>query len=373
MKKTTLALLAIFLWLVPCSAQVTLDSIMPVRGLAVAAPRAPLVNDFVKFIDEELAPAHFNMLILRVEYNYAYKSHPELRDADPLSKSDVKKLVKVCRKHNIRLVPLIDLLGHQSYRINLGRLLQTYPKFDETPGVQMPTEYKWPNPDGLAMKSYCPLHPEVHKVVFDLVDELMDVFEADWFHAGMDEVFYIGHDQCPRCKGRDKAQLFADEVRRIHDHLAQKNYRMMIWGDRLINGVSTGTGAWEGSMNLTYRAIDMIPKDVFICDWHYERADLTPVIFAYNELDVAICPWKKSDIARIQFNDMLRFRQQAAPVMGERFQGVIQTVWHSAELFLDDYYNPDTESTANTAAACLKVVMEEVKKLAQSLEDETAK
>src|ERR1043165_406467 len=33
------------------------------------------------------------------------------------------------------------------------------------------------------------------------------------------EVFYIGEDQCPRCKGRNKAELFADEVRAIRDHL----------------------------------------------------------------------------------------------------------------------------------------------------------
>lgn len=36
----------------------------------------------------------------------------------------------------------------------------------------------------------------------------------------------------------------------------------MIWGDRLIDGKTTGIGAWEASMNNTYRAIDLIPKDV---------------------------------------------------------------------------------------------------------------
>jgi len=55
----------------------------------------------------------------------------------------------------------------------------------------MPEEYKWPNDDELYCKSYCPLHPEVHDVVFDVVGELTDVFEASAFHAGMDEVFYI--------------------------------------------------------------------------------------------------------------------------------------------------------------------------------------
>jgi hypothetical protein len=34
------------------------------------------------------------------------------------------------------------------------------------------------------------------------------------FHAGLDEVFYLGDDKCPRCQGRDKAELFAGEVRK---------------------------------------------------------------------------------------------------------------------------------------------------------------
>jgi len=345
------------------NAQFAIDSLMPVRGLCVAAPRVDVVDDFVKFIDKELAPAHFNLLILRVEYNYAYKSHPEMQDENPLTRADVKKLVNVCRKHSIRLVPLLDLLGHQSQRAHLGNLLRVYPEFDETPHIPMPEEYKFPNPDGFIMKSYCPRHPDVHTVVFNLLDELIDVFETDYFHAGMDEVFFIGHDQCERCRGLDKAELFAEEIRTIHNHLKQKNCRMMIWGDRLIDGRTIGTGIWEGSMNLTHRAIDMIPKDVFICDWHYERADLTPVLFAAKGFDVAACPWKKADVAVTQFNDMLRFRQQVAPVMGKHFQGIIQTVWYSAGMLLKDYYNQDTNDKKETAASCLKQVMKEVKAL----------
>ncbi len=66
--------------------------------------------------------------------------------------------------------------------------LEEFVKFiDETPDVKMPEKYVWPNDDGLYCKSYCPLHPELHKVVFTVVDEICDVFEADAFHAGMDE------------------------------------------------------------------------------------------------------------------------------------------------------------------------------------------
>ena len=317
-------------------AQVKLDSILPVRGLCIAAPRPAGVEAFTKFIAEELATRNVNTLILRVDWNYQFTSHPELRDSVSLAEADVKKIVSICRKNNIRLIPQINLLGHQSWAGTTHNLLKVYPQFDETPHVKMPEKYAWPNPDGLYCKSYCPLHPGVHKIVFNLVKEICDVFEADAFHAGMDEVFYLGDDKCPRCQGRDKAELFAGEVRKIRDHLAAYNRELWIWGDRLLDGKTTGYGMWEASYNNTHRAIDMIPKDVMICDWHYERADKSAVHFAMKGLRVVTCPWRNPAIAEKQLADMINFRNDATAVMKNRFQGMLQTVWSGAESFLKE-------------------------------------
>jgi len=54
------------------------------------------------------------------------------------------------------------------------------------------------------------------------VDEICEAFETDAFHAGMDEVFYLGEARCPRCGGKDKAELFAGEVQLLRDHLHAK-------------------------------------------------------------------------------------------------------------------------------------------------------
>jgi hypothetical protein len=190
-------------------------STLPIRGFAIGSPSPDRVADFVDFINRELVPNNVNTLVLRVDYNFQYRSHPELRDEDALSRKDVRKIVKACRKGGIRVIPQVNLLGHQSWHIELTRLLEVYPQFDETPWIELPEKYEWPNPDGLYCNSYCPLHPEVHDVVFALVDEIVEVFDADAFHAGMDEVFYIGMDRCPRCGGRDKAELFAGVMQTI--------------------------------------------------------------------------------------------------------------------------------------------------------------
>ena len=359
----SLILLIVFFSLITGNVALSKDA-LPVRGFCIAAPETAEVDAFLKFIEVELATRKVNTLILRVDYNYQFESHPELRDVSSLSKAEVKKLVYVCRKNKIRIIPQINLLGHQSGGGTINNLLRIYPEFDETSQVKMPKKYKWPNEDSLYCKSYCPLHPEVHKLVFALVDEICDAFDADAFHAGMDEVFYIGDDKCPRCTGRDKAELFAGEVNLIRDHLALKNRQLWIWGDRLIDGKTTGMGIWEAGVNNTHRAIDLINKDITICDWHYERPDQTAVYFAVKGFKVVTCPWRIPEIAVRQTQDMFRFRASATPEMKERFQGMMQTVWSDAGQFMEEFYDLKTgrREDKNTAANCFRAMFEEIQK-----------
>jgi hypothetical protein len=332
---------------------------LPVRGFCIAAPRPGDVDLFTRFIKEELVTRKVNTLVLRVDYNYQFESHPELKDSIALSKADVKKIVSICKANGVRIIPQINLLGHQSWANKNNNLLRVYPQFDETPHIKMPEKYVWPNDDGLYCKSYCPLHPEVHPIVFSLMDEICDVFEASAFHAGMDEVFYIGDDKCPRCGGRDKAELFGMEVNLINNHLAQSKRELWIWGDRLLDGKTTGIGMWEGSFNNTWRAIDLIPKTVMICDWHYERPDKTAVYFAMKGLKVVTCPWRNPPVALAQLDDMISFRKESTPEMKENFQGMMQTVWSDAKTFLNGFYNTDKkkkDSDENTPWNCFRVM-----------------
>lgn len=375
MKRFLIVLLFTIL-LSPLQAQYALDSLLPVRGFAIASPKVDEVDRFVRFIQKELAPRKVNTLVLRVDYNYEFESHPELRDSVALSKTDVKKLVEVCRQSNIRLIPQINLLGHQSWANKTHNLLREYPGFDETPHIKIPQEYEWPNEDGLYCKSYCPLHPDVHEVVFALIDEICKAFEADAFHAGMDEVFYIGDDKCPRCAGLDKARLFAGEVTRIRNHLARNKRELWIWGDRLIDGKTTGIGLWEGSYNNTHQAIDLIPKDVVINDWHYEKAEQTAVYFAMKGFRVVSCPWNKPEVGVAQLEDMLRFRQRSNKDLRGRFSGVMQTVWSDTNTFLEGYYNEEadenggTSTTWNTFAAMYDKVLRLAEKAEKVLEND---
>jgi len=336
-------ILFLFLWGHVLSGAQKADSILAVKGFAIAVPSPERLGDFLTFMENDLAGNGINTLVLRVDFNYEFQSYPNLRDEQAISNEQVKMLIRTAQENDIRLIPQINLLGHQSWAGRLGKLLEEYPQFDETPHVQMPEQYEWPNDDGLYCKSYCPLHPGVHEVVFALVDEIMEVFEADAFHAGMDEVFYIGDDHCPRCHGKKHDELFAGEVSKIRDHLKARNRELWIWGDRLLDGKSTGLGMWEASENNTHGAIDMIPKDVVICDWHYERADATAALFAMKGFRVITSGWNRPEVTRTQLELIKTLRAGSTDIMRDRHYGFMQTIWSGAGSFLDLYYSEEVD------------------------------
>ncbi len=270
-------------------------------------------------IEEQLAPMGVNVIVYEVNYGFEFRSHPELRGGDPLTIEDARELTAVCRAHNIRLIPMFNCLGHQSWAKSTFPLLTKYRQFDETPNIPLD------NP-GIYCRSWCPRHPRVNKVVFALMDELIDAFQADAFHAGMDEVFLIANEQCPRCRGANPAEIFAAAVNDYHKHLVEKRgLTMLMWGDRLLDARAMGYSEWEASDNGTAPAIDLIPKDIIMCDWHYGLARDYPSVAFFQQKGFRVWPssWKDASATRALIACSQR---DASP----RMLGHLFTTWHSA-------------------------------------------
>ena len=329
---------------------------LPLRGLHCAAPDRDEVEMSTKFIREALPKEGVNLLILEFNYKFQFSKHPEVADPDALSREDVQKLVAAARDAGIRLVPMINCLGHQSWAKTTFGLLRSHPELDETPG-------KYPNNEGIYCRSYCPLHPALHGILFDLIDELAEVCGADTFHVGMDEVFLLGEDDCSRCKGKNRAELFAGEVKALHDHLAQSDRTLMMWGDRFLDGNITGMGKWEASQNETAPAIAQVPKDIVICDWHYERAEPTAAYFAVQGFPVVPCPWRQVDVAWDQLDQDQALRQCSSEPLASRALGMLQTSWVGMGSFVKAYNGEVPASVqAQEAAYCFKTLFGEIRK-----------
>ena len=108
--------------------------------------------------------------------------------------------------------------------------------------------------------------------------------------------------------------------------------------------------------------MDLIPRDVVICDWHYERPEPTPAYFALKGLPVVACPWRNKGSATQQIRDMRRFRHHAPPEMKERYLGVLQTVWGETGAFLDAFRGvAGVDAARREEAECLRAVLEELR------------
>jgi len=237
-----------------------------------------------------LAEKGINVIVLEVDYHLEFESHPELRSETCITKAGAKKFAALCREHDIRLVPQFQCLGHQSWAKNTFPLLTVYPELDLTPGA-------FPNNEGLYCREWDVLNPRVNELAFDLMDEIIDAFEVDAFHVGMDEIFLLGSEQSPSTKGKDPAVLFAKAVNDMYGHLVKKRHvEMLMWADRFIDGNVYDFGKWEASVNGIAPSIDMVPKDIIMCPWHYNKRESYPSIPMFLEKGFRVLPASWHDV-----------------------------------------------------------------------------
>jgi len=268
----------------------------------------------------KLATMGLNVLVLEVNCNFAYKSHPELRQGrDPITRDGASKIAALCKRQGIRLIPEFQSLGHQSWKANTFPLLKNYPQLDLTPGA-------FPQNKEIYCREWDPLNPEVNKIVFPLLDELLDAFGSDALHVGMDEVFLIGSDKSPSTKGKGPAQVFAKAVNDLHEHLVKERHvEMLMWGDRLFDAKKYHWGEWEASKVGTAGAVDLIAKDIIICPWHYEKKDAYPSIPMLLDKGFRVLPasWRKLDASKA-------FIQYSQQFDSPKLLGHLFTTWGGA-------------------------------------------
>ncbi len=321
-----------------------LASCAPKPAVTVPAAKRPLVLGMHALCETDadarvlagevpsLAKRGVNLLIVEVDYWYDYASHPELRMENPIKKESVKTLLAACRAKGIRLVPQFQSLGHQSWAEKTFPLLIKYPQLDETPNKYAGNKGTDPWGTEFYCRSWCPLHQDLLPIINDLYDELIDVFEADALHVGMDEVFIIADADCPRCAGKPTAELFARAVNDAYDHIVRKRGKeMMMWADRLLDGKATGYGQWEASMNGTNGAIDMIPQDIIMCDWHYETKyplqptprSTFPSVKFFVDKGFRVLPTSFRNVKAVR-----SFIDRSLAVPSDKVLGHLCTVWH---------------------------------------------
>jgi hypothetical protein len=209
-------------------------------------PQDPLDPEVLKeYIYRQVAGYKFNTIVWQMKAGYTYESYPRLANRCAMTKEQVRDVAQFARDHFIEIIPNTNILGHANWIV---------------------LKYKELQEDGKPHQ-LCTRHPQTYPMLFSVLDEMLEVFDhPKRLHVGLDEVrwktFSLPEDErCPRCRDIPKHQIYADHINRLHDYLASKGVQMWMWGDML---VPTHNG---GPPFNCQKALDLIPKDIVICNW----------------------------------------------------------------------------------------------------------
>lgn len=187
--------------------------------------------------------------------------HMENGGGNFLPKSTIKELIRYCNDHGIEVIPEVPSLSHCDY------LLTRHMELAERDN------------DELA-DTYCPSNPGSYKLLFDVLDEVIEVFEPKVVQIGHDEYYSIGI--CDKCKGKSAPEIYADDIKKIYNYLKDRGIKTQMWGEKLLNAITRQGAHCGGSHKLikhkdgvvedippTYEAIDLIPRDIILDHWYW--------------------------------------------------------------------------------------------------------
>ena len=261
---------------------------VPHRSARLYMPFKKNLPFFRKYIDN-MAAMGYNSLLLEIGGAMEYKKHPEINETwskyceslfefngkcfvaecayyrtktsihnfngggDIYTQDEMRELIAYCRERFIDVIPEVPSLAHSDY------ILISHPEFRECD-------------DEPYASTACPSNPGYDKLVFELYDEVIDVFEPEYLHIGHDEWWVMG--VCDKCKGKDAAKLFADNVTRCYEHLKSRGVKTMMWADKVCqyhgqNGEYHG-GVEKHIYNVkTDRTVNIMGVDYPVYDRHW--------------------------------------------------------------------------------------------------------
>ena len=180
-----------------------------------------------------------------------------------LEKEDVRRLAAWAADLGLEIVPEIQSLSHSYYIACAHRELAEDP------------DMAWPD-------SYCPSNEASYRLLFEVMDEYLEVLKPRRVH--------IGHDEWRRgCLLRalprqGPGRLYAQDVLRIERHLAEKGLETWMWGDHLVDGHNRFGKKWSEGGFVRYERPDTASarellaagtKGLHVTNWSGEAGDLT--------------------------------------------------------------------------------------------------
>ena len=201
-------------------------------------PRIETLKDLV----ERLASWRVNELQLYIENVFVFHRHPDIgRGFSPFTPKDILDLQEHCKLHHIRLVPSIASFGHLETVLCLPR----YRHLAELPGTHGRS----------GGTTLCPTDPGSIRLIRDMYEEFVPLFEADDFNICGDETWELGKGRSkPKADRVGMPRVYIDFVKQIHQLVEKHGKRMNMWADVVLQHPEH---------------LDLVPRDIVMLNWDY--------------------------------------------------------------------------------------------------------
>ena len=208
---------------------------LAVRGVHLDLKYIMHRKDYLMRWLDTLADTKVNTLLLEYEDKFPYRTHPVLRHPLAFTEAELNVFLAKARGHGIRVVPLIQNMGHVEYILK-------HEQFAHLRRNGWHTEYDTTKPDAMQM-------------VREVLDDVLRFHEEDeWFHMGGDECFSL-HKETREVAGR----LYGDHMVGVLEHVVGHGKRPLLWQD-MVAGLPP-----EPRAELLRR----IPPKTILCHWNY--------------------------------------------------------------------------------------------------------
>ena len=257
---------------------------MPLRGFHFGLPHKDKINFTRRLLRYVLLPMRYNVIFLEFAGGMRFDRHPEISEgwlsaienakagkqpfmphSDKVSnrslieKDDVRLLVSYIKELGFALIPEVQSLAHVQYityaHPEIAELDEKVVEVDVRRGADA-------RPESFYAHSYCPSNEKSYEIIFDIIDEIVDLTEPDGYvHIGHDEVYQIG--LCEKCRNSDPAELFEKHVVALYTYLKKKGLSTMMWSDMLHPEPITDYP--------TAKARKKLPRDIIMLDfiWYF--------------------------------------------------------------------------------------------------------
>ena len=254
------------------------------------------------------------------------------------TKDALRALVRYAGARGIEIVPELDIPGHAL------AILASYPElscFHEP--LEVVTRF---GVSDFSKTLFCAGSDKTYAFLFDLLDEIMEVFPASYFHIGGDETIKSEWKKCEACQRVRREQglkngheLQGYFLNRVIAYLEQHGKRVIVWNDGLCDTLSS-TAIDQYWVPWTVNGPDRTARFVN----KGGLAILSPVLREYYDYPYAATPLKKT----YRFNPTLRGVRKASETSILGVEAAIWTEWIDTEEKLFFHTLPRLAATAET-------------------------